>query len=131
MADRVKNTVKSWSEGVAKKAGGAAKRVTKATTDAAGSMSEKLKNSDLKDRVSDAGSWTKEQFHRSGVGAATKVVTQTTSDVLDTVSGQKILDLMEERNALQDKYNDILATKLEDALRRIELLEKVFTKVPS
>ena len=61
--------------------------------------------------------------------AAAKTVSAKTSEVLDTVSGQKILEHMEERNVLQDKYNDILATKLEEALHRIEVLEKFLPKV--
>lgn len=54
------------------------------------------------------------------------------SDGFDTVTGEKILKLVEERLAIQAKYNDILATKLDEALRRIEALEeKILGKVVS
>ena len=42
----------------------------------------------------------------------------------DVVSGKKILDLVEQRLELQARYNDVLATKLEEALQRIDVLEK-------
>jgi len=45
-------------------------------------------------------------------------------DNLDKVSGKKILELVEGRLLLQTQYNDILATKLEEALTRIAELEK-------
>ncbi len=42
----------------------------------------------------------------------------------DVVSGKKLLQLIEERLERQMQYNDILATKLEEALRRIADLEE-------
>ena len=42
----------------------------------------------------------------------------------DVVSGKKILDLVEQRLELQAQYNDVLATKLQEALQRIDVLEK-------
>jgi neutral trehalase len=46
------------------------------------------------------------------------------SDNFDKVSGKRILELVEGRLFLQTQYNDILATKLEEALARIAELEK-------
>ena len=43
---------------------------------------------------------------------------------MDVVSGKKILDLVEQRLELQARYNDVLATKLQEALQRIDVLEK-------
>ncbi len=47
------------------------------------------------------------------------------SDCLDSMSGQKIYDVVQERLAVQDQYNDVLASKLHEALQRIEALEVV------
>ncbi len=44
---------------------------------------------------------------------------------LDSVSGQKMYDLVQERLAVQDQYNDVLAAKLHEALERIEALESI------
>jgi hypothetical protein len=131
MADDIRDRLTNWVRDAADVAGDAAKRVAEVTTDAADTISEKYGQSPLQEKMDNAVGWTKEQLHRSGVAAATKTVTEKTSDVLDTVSGQKILELLEDRNVLQDKYNDILATKLEEALRRIEALEKLLPKLPS
>jgi hypothetical protein len=46
------------------------------------------------------------------------------SDNLDKVSGKKILELVEARLSIQTQYNDILASKLEEALDRIRALEE-------
>jgi hypothetical protein len=44
---------------------------------------------------------------------------------LDSATGQKMYDLVQERLAVQDQYNDVLAAKLHEALQRIEALEGV------
>ncbi len=44
---------------------------------------------------------------------------------LDSATGQKMYDLVQERLAVQDQYNDVLAAKLHEALQRIEVLEGV------
>jgi hypothetical protein len=53
-----------------------------------------------------------------------QVLSELASDNFDKVSGKKILELVESRLLLQTQYNDILATKLDEALNRIEVLEK-------
>lgn len=42
---------------------------------------------------------------------------------LDEVTGKRLLELLEEKLAIQDTYNDILATRLAEALERIAKLE--------
>ncbi|HEY4311445.1 MAG TPA: hypothetical protein VGN12_18495 [Pirellulales bacterium] len=44
-------------------------------------------------------------------------------DKLDQVTGKRLLELLEERLRRQDAYNDILATRLAEALERIAKLE--------
>lgn len=45
------------------------------------------------------------------------------TEFLDTASGQKIFNEMQKHIALQEQYNDVLANKLAEALKRIEVLE--------
>ena len=45
------------------------------------------------------------------------------SDQFDILTGKKILEEVQKRLANQDKYNDVLATKLVEALERIKILE--------
>lgn len=128
MADNLKDTLKDWTHGTVEMTGKVTQKAKEMTADAGVIISDKYKKSGLQDTIKDLGSWTNEQLDRSGLPAAAKSALENTTNVLDTVSGQKILELMEERNVLQDKYNDILATKLEEALRRIGALEKLIPK---
>ena len=43
---------------------------------------------------------------------------------MDVISGKKLLELVEQRLELQAQYNDVLATKLDEALQRIAALER-------
>lgn len=45
-------------------------------------------------------------------------------DRLDQVTGKQLVELLEERLRMQDEYNDVLATKLAEALERINSLEE-------
>ena len=42
---------------------------------------------------------------------------------LDQITGKRLLELLEEKLEIQDAYNDILATRLAEALERIAKLE--------
>jgi len=53
-----------------------------------------------------------------------KTAADSVGEGFDVVSGKKILDLVEQRLELQARYNDVLATKLQEALQRIDVLEK-------
>ena len=53
-----------------------------------------------------------------------KTAASAVGDGMDVVSGKKVLELVEQRLELQSQYNDVLATKLEEALQRIDVLEK-------
>lgn len=46
------------------------------------------------------------------------------SDVLDTVMRKSTDDAVREYMLIQSRYNDIIALKLDEALKRIEALEK-------
>lgn len=45
-------------------------------------------------------------------------------DRLDQVTGKQLVELLEERLRMQDEYNDVLATKIAEALERIATLEE-------
>lgn len=123
---------KSWITTRLRKAAGAtgnvAKDAAETAKDAADTISEGYKQSGLKDTVEGAAGWTKDQLDRTGVTATAQSIAETTGQAFDTITGQKILELLEQRISLQDRYNDILATKLEEALRRIAALEEVVFK---
>lgn len=51
------------------------------------------------------------------------------SDSMDVISGVKLLETVQEMIELQEKYNDVLAGKLEEALLRIEVLEEALKSI--
>ena len=87
-------------------------------------LKEDYKQSNLKKRVNETASQAKEFLDENGVAEKATKAYGATQDHLDTVAGTKLLRLVEERLELQAKYNDILATKLQEALNRIEALER-------
>lgn len=58
------------------------------------------------------------------VKAGGEVIGEVIGEGLDSISGQRMFDLVQERMAVQDQYNDVLASKLHEALQRIERLEE-------
>jgi len=45
------------------------------------------------------------------------------------VTGKRLVEMLEEKLRLQDEYNDILATRLAEALERIQKLEARLNRV--
>jgi hypothetical protein len=131
MANDAIGKVKGWLRDVADVTGDAVTGAGNVSWSLAESIRDKANETGVTEKVGDSIEWTKEQLDRAGITAVTQAVAEKTTDTLDTVTGQKIFHLMEERNGLQDKYNDILATKLEEALDRITALEKVLLKTSS
>jgi len=64
-----------------------------------------------------------DQYRNSRAGELTASMIKQAGEGLDTVSGKAMYDLVKERLDLQDRYNDLLATKLQEALDRIDELE--------
>lgn len=81
-------------------------------------------SAEVKKRVDQLTSQTEHYLDETGVTEKVSRAYGATQEHLDTVTGAKLLQLAEERMELQAKYNDILATKLAEALQRIEVLEK-------
>lgn len=73
--------------------------------------------------VTEVSGKTKSVVENSAVGKAAGRLSKNVGEQLDSVTGAKILALVEERLQIQSRYNDLLATKLEEALHRIAALE--------
>lgn len=99
-------------------------RLASKASDAINSTTNKLVQSETGQKLNEVSKKVRETYRDSGLEAKVETVTSTASENFDIVSGAKILQLVEERLAIQEKYNDILATKLEEALQRIATLEK-------
>ena len=63
----------------------------------------------------------------TGVKDALKATATVVSGKLDEVSGKRLVELLEKKLQIQDSYNDILATRLAEALDRIQQLEERFS----
>lgn len=50
------------------------------------------------------------------------------ADSVDVLTGIKLLEVVQEMLQAQEEYNDVLATKLDEALTRIAMLEAVIQK---
>ncbi len=66
----------------------------------------------------------KRRYVESGAKGKVDAVQSQVSGKLDEISGQTMYQLVQDRLAEQDRFNDILATKLHEALERISDLEK-------
>ena len=84
---------------------------------------EAYERSGLKSKVGAASRRTKDLLESSGASDTVAHFSSVAGKQLDTLSGAKLLELVEERLAIQSKYNDVLATKLQEALDRIQRLE--------
>ncbi|MBI3429053.1 MAG: hypothetical protein HY050_03140 [Actinobacteria bacterium] len=102
----------------------ASRAVGKIASSAAKLAKESYERSGVSSKVSAASKTTKEFLDNTGVTDAATRLANATDDHLDTISGAKLLALVEEKLAIQSKYNDILATKLEEALDKIKRLEE-------
>jgi hypothetical protein len=63
------------------------------------------------------------ELDQRGAKLAAKQTTQAIVGRLDQVTGKRLVELLEQKLKLQDTYNDVLATRLAEALERISKLE--------
>ena len=59
----------------------------------------------------------------SGATEAIKATAGAVAGKLDEVSGKRLVELLEQKLRIQDSYNDVLATRLAEALERLSILE--------
>ena len=64
-------------------------------------------------------------YEESGAKGKVDAVQSQISTTFDEISGQAMYQLVQERLAEQDRFNDLLAAKLQEALERITELEKL------
>jgi hypothetical protein len=101
-----------------------ASRVSREVQDATGAVKADVESSSLKQGIDRAMQTAKQALDDSGATAETSKVYEVTQGHLDAVTGAKILRLVEERLEIQARYNDILATHLQEALQRLETIEQ-------
>ena len=115
---------KAW----AFKAGEFAKQFAEKASEVSEAAAKELEKSGLKAKAQEAAETSKQFLDEKGITEKVSKASDTLGEHLDTVSGTAQLKLVEERLELQAQYNDILAEKLEEALKRIDELEKKLAK---
>ena len=106
-----------------KKATVVASETASTLSETASTIKNEYSKSDLKKEVDLKLKDTKEILDEAGISKKAAELSSYSTEQLDKVSGKKILELVEEKLETQDRYNNILATKLEEALDRIAELE--------
>ncbi len=100
------------------------RKVAKAGHEIISSVKGQYEGSAAKTRVDEASAQVKQFLDEKGISQKAAQVGSTVTDHFDTISGQKLLALVQGRLEIQMQYNNILATKLEEALSRISALEQ-------
>ena len=80
--------------------------------------------SGAKKQIDDLSEKAHKHYSESGLKDHVDSVSGNISNQFDVVSGKAMYDAVLERLALQEEYNDILASKLFEALEKIQELEK-------
>ena len=111
------------------------KRAKETVTEVTGKTLDELEKSGTLDELKKTQANVKKYMDDNGITekaeiglSKAKEYSDIAGDHLDQVSGKKILETVEQRLKMQTEYNDLLATKLEDALQRIETLESKLRK---
>lgn len=86
-------------------------------------VKSKMDESGVSDAVSKAALSVGEALDKSGISETASKVSSVVGDEFDSVSGKKIFNLLQKNIEIQKEYNDVLASKLEEALNRIKQLE--------
>ena len=124
MTEENKGTPLSWFKEKMNQTTDATQKAGQKLQEEAKKFEVQYQESSLKEAVDDTAQKTKSYLDESGIsGHAAKLSTATTEQ-LDSVSGKKIMEELLHQKALQEDYNNILATKLEEALTRIARLEE-------
>ena len=98
----------------------------KELTDVAKNKANKIvvRDSKVGTKARDIAAGVQSTYVESGAKGKVEVFESQVSGKLDEISGQAMYQLVQERLAEQDRFNDLLATKLHEALERISELEK-------
>ena len=107
---------------------GALQSASEKTKSATAALAETVGKSKVTSQIIEGAKSASSNFKESAVGKKVGEISSYTTEKLDQMAGSHILELVEERLETQKQYNDILATKLEEALQRIEALESKLDK---
>ncbi len=101
------------------------KGTLKGLTDVAKNKVSKVVDSDGKvvNKARDLATDAQRRYEESGAKGKVDAVQKQIAGKLDEISGQAMYQLVQERLAEQDQFNDLMATKLHEALERISELE--------
>ncbi|MCY4151380.1 MAG: hypothetical protein OXE94_03985 [Aestuariivita sp.] len=115
---------------ISEKALNASKQIASAVDE----VRDKAKEFDEKNKITEKTLETKEQI-TSAVAENTpeqvKLALEKISETSEVISGSKIMSDMTEALEIQRTFNDILASKLEEALNRISALEAILKRSDS
>lgn len=87
-------------------------------------LKSSYEKSEFKEGVSQASGVANDLLESSGIPKRLSQANQAIDEELNAISGKKVMDKLAAHIALQEQYNDVLAGKLEEALKRIEKLER-------
>jgi hypothetical protein len=71
------------------------------------------------------------ELDQRGAKKAVKDTAEAVVGKLDQVTGKRLIELLEAKLKIQDTYNDVLATRLAEALERIARLEARVSELPN
>ena len=92
-------------------------------SDAAGAAIEAGKGVYTRSGLDAAVDYIGDGLEQKGVFDAIESATDAVGDRLGQVTGRRLVEMLEEKLRLQDQYNDVLATRVAEALERIAQLE--------
>ena len=114
-------------EAIADKAVAAASSGASLASDAASAVVEAGADAYTGSRLESLVSYVGEGLDERGVFDAIETATDAVGNKIGQVTGKRLMEMLEEKLKLQDQYNDVLATKLAEALDRIAKLEARLT----
>lgn len=89
------------------------------------------KNPKVREHAKKISEVASKKYVETGAKQQVDAVITKSGEKLDVISGKAMYDLVQERLALQDRYNDLLAMKLHEALERISELEEMLSELTS
>jgi hypothetical protein len=98
------------------------------TTDAATRIAQASANAISGVGLTSAIEYLDDAIDEQAIKAAIVEAAEAVGDKVDQVTGKQLVEMLEEKLRRQDEYNDILATRLAEALQRIAALEQKLEK---
>ncbi|MGE4519929.1 MAG: hypothetical protein AB7E04_10535 [Desulfobacteraceae bacterium] len=115
--DKLKFVAKKTTEDVTSKATESASKLANAT-------SQKYDQSIAKEKINCLVSATNKKYEEIGVKEKVNTITDKVTEHFDVISGQAMFQAIQDYLVKQEQYNNVLASKLVEALDRIRQLEE-------